>query len=66
MYNDYLKADKKQRKELDTKKAQSITTAFEKGKKFPMDVGKAKGIPYKVMEFIALDDQPSPLWGFEA
>ena len=41
-----------------TSKTQSITTAFEKGKKFPTDSAKAKGITNKGMEFIAWDDQP--------
>ena len=64
VYSDYLQADKKRRddaakKATTTCKTQTlINTAFEKGKKFPIDSTKAKQITSKVMEFIALDDQP--------
>ena len=36
----------------------SVADVFEKAKKFGSDSAKAKGITTKVMEFIALDDQP--------
>ncbi len=65
-YNGYLKANKKRREDLPTKRAQYTTgkteslinTSFEKGKKFPMDSAKAKGITNKVIEFLVFDDQP--------
>ncbi|XP_073344212.1 LOW QUALITY PROTEIN: uncharacterized protein [Pagrus major] len=54
------------RKNEAAKKAQTATgktqtlidTAFEKAKQLPTDSAKAKQITSKVMEFIALDDQP--------
>lgn len=36
----------------------SVANVFEKATKFPSDCAKAKGITQKIMEFIALDDQP--------
>ena len=36
----------------------SVADVFEKARKFPSDGAEAKGIPQKVLEFIALDDQP--------
>lgn len=64
VYGDYLQADQKRKNEA-AKKAQtpgktqtSIDTAFEKAKQLPPDSAKAKQITNKVMEFIALDDQP--------
>ncbi|XP_053285395.1 zinc finger BED domain-containing protein 4-like [Pleuronectes platessa] len=70
-YNDFLKADKKRQDALAVKKMQStskaktlsIATAFEKRNKFPMDSAKAKNLNKKVMEFIALDDQPFSVVG---
>ena len=40
---------------------QVITAALESVKRFPTDWAKAKGITNKVMEFIALDANLSPL-----
>ena len=65
VYRDYVQADQKKKNEA-TKKAQTATgktqmlidTAFEKAKQLPTDSAKAKQITSKVMEFIALDDQP--------
>ena len=36
----------------------SVADVFQKAKKFASDGAKAKGITTKIMEFIALDDQP--------
>lgn len=41
-----------------TSQTPSVATLFEKTKKFEEDSVKARGITEKVMEFIALDDQP--------
>ena len=70
-YNEFLKADKKRTDAMANKKiqstsnykTQSIATAFEKGNKFPTDSVKAKNLNKKVMEFIALDDQPFSVVG---
>lgn len=35
-----------------------MADVFEKARKFSSDGAKAKGITQKMMEFIALDDQP--------
>ena len=35
-----------------------MADVFQKAKKFASDGAKAKGITTKIMEFIALDDQP--------
>ncbi|XP_048849254.1 zinc finger BED domain-containing protein 4-like [Brienomyrus brachyistius] len=37
---------------------ESVADIFEKARKFPSDSVKAKGITQKIVEFIALDDQP--------
>lgn len=65
VYREYLQADQKRKTEAAKKAAATssrtqtfIDTAFEKAKQLPSDSAKAKQITNKVMEFIALDDQP--------
>ena len=65
-YNDFLKLDKKRQDALAAKKlqstsstkTQSVAAAFEKVKPLPADSARAKGGTRKIMEMIALDDQP--------
>ena len=65
-YNDFLKADKKRLDALAAKKLKSastsqtpsVATAFEKVKPLPADSARAKGGTKKIMEMIALDDEP--------
>lgn len=58
-YNEYLKAKVATTKVQRKSSTQSLLTdAFEHGQKLARDSARAKGITNKVMEFIALDDQP--------
>ncbi len=57
-YAEYERNAAQKRKTPPRTPTPSVADVFEKARKFPSDGVKAKGITQKIMEFIALDDQP--------
>ncbi len=57
-YAEYERNAAQKRKTPPSTPTPSVADVFEKARKFPSDGVKAKGITQKIMEFIALDDQP--------
>ena len=57
-HSDFEKNTAQKRKINPSAPAPSVADLFEKARQFSSDSAKAKGITQKMMEFIALDDQP--------
>ncbi len=57
-YAEYERNVAQKRKTPPSTPTPSVVDVFEKARMFPSDGVKAKGITQKIMEFIALDDQP--------
>ncbi|XP_061129317.1 zinc finger BED domain-containing protein 4-like [Syngnathus typhle] len=57
-HSEYEKKATQKRKLTPSTPTPSVADVFEKARKFSSDSAKAKGITHKIMEFIALDDQP--------
>ncbi len=57
-YAEYERNAAQKRKAPPSTPTPSVVDVFEKARKFPSDGVKAKGITQKIMELIALDDQP--------
>ncbi len=57
-YAEYERNVAQKRKTPPSTPTPSVADVFEKARTFPSDGVKAKGITQKIMEFIALDDQP--------
>lgn len=57
-YKDYQKKVTAKQTEVPTGNARAVQQTIESSRKFDKDSAKAKGITKKVMEMIALDDQP--------
>lgn len=57
-YAEYERNAAQKRKTPPSTPTPSVADVFEKARKFPSDGVKAKGITQKIMECIALDDQP--------